>query len=185
MSRPVSLALSVALVAALLCVQPVSAALQGASTAGRFSESHAFVFHARSGHFYWEVGIQRKDRSGMEKDCLSAGIGQVGEGLGIQTICAPHGERPLVDGSSVGEGDGQGSVVGVVTSPRVKRLKVYIRGDRPRTVRVRLSSEGQAASAGLEPFGYAAVFFTGPGCFHRFVGFDASGRRVGSPGLGC
>lgn len=179
------LASGAALFLAMVILPQEGRAEEQSSFAGRLSSPHAFVFGGTTPALRWEVGIERKRASGKAKDCLSAGIGRTGEGLGVNRICAPPGLRPLSVGSSEGEGSSQGSVVGIVTSPRAKELKVMIRGRPPRTVRVRVSSEAQARRAGIGLFGYAAVVFTGPGCLHRFVVLDASGKRLGPPAWGC
>jgi len=82
-----------------------------------------------------------------------------------------------------GGGSGQMSVVGMVSAPTVRRVRITFRGGSEQTIRMQPIRSEQARRLGLGRFRYAAFTIRGVWCAERLVSLSAAGSVLWDSGL--
>ena len=131
--------------------------------------------------YRWRLTITRDSGKRFpRRPCVSAGLRPVsGTTEAIATACHPLLPYPLLVGNSAGEGAQRRSLVGMAFPPRVAKARVWLRGRGDRLLPLRVFPAGAARKAGIVPFNYGAITFSGATCLERVVALDAAGAVVG------
>ena len=105
---------------------------------------------------------------------------ECGSGEGLNSLGPPlvaTGMRPAGDES------GQVSVVGMISAPAVRRVRITYGGGAQETIQLQPIDSGQARRLGLGRFRYAALAIHGVWCAERLESLDAAGRVLWDSGL--
>jgi len=119
----------------------------------------------------WRSGPLEQHRS-RYREC---GSGQALSDAGPPLVAT--GMRPA------GNGSAQMSVVGMISAPAVRRVRITFRGGNEETVRMQPIDSQQAQRVGLGRFRYAAFAIRGVWCAERLVSLGAAGSVLWDSGL--
>jgi hypothetical protein len=119
----------------------------------------------------WRSGPLEQHRS-KYREC--------GSGQALSDVSPPlvaMGMQPAGDGS------GKMSVVGMISGPAVRRVRITFRGGAEETIQMRPIESEQARRLGLGRFRYAAFAIRGVWCAERLVSLGAGGGVLWDSGL--
>lgn len=140
----------------------------GGSRVGRVSgESGPCVLVATM----WRSGPLEYHRSRYRECGTARALSNVGPPL------VAMGVRPASGGS------GQMSVVGMISAPAVRRIRITLQGGDQETVRLQPIDPARAQRLGLGRFRYAAIAVRGVWCAERLESLDAAGSVLWDSGL--
>jgi hypothetical protein len=168
-------------------------ALLGVSVSdGRAAESdvpEVRLGHGSIGNYRWAVFAGRESQSGSpRRPCITvASAGAPGADTSIApTVCGAVVFLPTLLSSSENVGKRMRTVLGMAFAPKVRSVRLWLRGRGSRLIRLKRLSARQSAKAGLMRFRYAARAFAGTFCLQRFAYYDAAGDLIElTPHMGC
>lgn len=129
------------------------------------------------GGYNWRVEVFSRSKS-RERPCLRVSLAAPSSEVGRSTVCGVFDPLPLMTASTGNAGKAKRSAIGLVFRPVVMRARVWLRGRRPRNVRLRLLGERRGRALNLAPLRYGATAYAGPSCLKRVIGYDSSGQVV-------
>lgn len=119
----------------------------------------------------WRSGPLEYHRSKYRECGSGQGLSEVGPPL-VATGMRPAGGRA-----------GQMSVVGMISAPAVRRIRITFRDGAEETIQMRPIDSEQAQRLGLGRYRYAAFAIRGVWCAERLVSLSAAGGVLWDSGL--
>lgn len=145
--------------------------------------------HGSIGDYRWAVFAGRESRSGSpRRPCITVASGGApgSDTSGASTVCGSLTFLPTLLSSSDNVGKRMRTVLGMAFAPRVRSVRLWLRGRGSRLIRLKRLSARQSAKAGLMRFRYATRAFAGTFCLQRFAYYDAAGDLIElTPHMGC
>jgi hypothetical protein len=167
----------VTFVGALACVYCSHIATpQGrADSSGR--PPSALLAKGKVGEFAWKVLVHRgQGRNGGRRPCIEALNSRLEGGRpggSSFTLCGSLRDFPILLSKSSGVGRVERTVFAIAYRPEIRFVRVWLRGHRPRLIRLRMLSRHKARRAQVRLFRYAALGVADHFCLVRLIAYNA------------
>jgi hypothetical protein len=141
------------------------------------SAPSALLAEGKVGKFRWKVLVHREQGdNGQRRPCIEALTSSLEGGRpggSSFSLCGSLREFPILLSKSSGTGRAERTVFAIAYRPEVTFVRVWLRGHRPRLIRLRMLGRHKAQRARVRLFRYAAFGIAHQFCLVRLTAYNA------------